>query len=179
MFLRKIKSFSVEVLYSLQEGKQAAFASRFSDLGFENREHDQENVKSQINSIMALLRKTPWWAKGHLRLGWLALSVKEFDLAFASFEAVRRLITDENLLGNANIGLARCCMARGQHDKAIDLIKKLPEDFVSEDYINEQLAACYMAQERYDQAKSAIEKIPKSRRSPQVSGVLDYIYKQS
>lgn len=177
--LRNLKANIVERLYAYHEGKAVRPPEYFlSNLGFEYREPEIELSQERINGLMTLLRKTPWWAKGHLRLGWLALGIKEIELSFASFEAVRRLKVNPTLLGNASIGLARCYLAKGAYQRAIDHINGLPEDLLSDDYIKVQLGACYMAQERYEDAQKILEKIPQSNRSAEVLGILDYLQKR-
>lgn len=172
--LRLFKSWIVELLYILTElsipiDPQSTFDR--VDLGEHSKSLDL--IRKKINSIMLLLRRTPSWAKGHLRLGLLALSIKEIELAFASFQAARTLGVPEKLKLNLALGLSGCFLARSKPDEAIKEIHSLPQEFLKDRKVIENLAACYMVQEKFIEAQKLLSEIPENQRTAEISVALE------
>ena len=171
---RAVKSWLVETLYNLTEQSASnKFISDFGDSNSHQSENNPDHSQQKINSLMSLLRKTPWWIQGHLRLGVLALSLKEIDLAFASFHAMRNLGAEKDLRLEMTLGLSSCYLARGKPEEAIKELQILPKGQAWDSRVKENLAAGYMAQENFKEALRELSEIPEMKRSAEISVTLD------
>lgn len=173
--IRALKSFSTEIIYRLNDRSFAEDPfDAYLAISTSQRNEAADNVEN-INSIMRLLRRTPWWVAGHQRLGWLTLTINELELANASFEAVCKLSANPRSLRKAKLGLSKVYLAGGMPDRARGILSEIPENRLLKFAVKEQLVACYMAEDNYLLAKTSLAEIPRSERSPQLQIVSEYL----
>lgn len=173
---RLLKSRLLEFFYSYRKvGSGRVSNFNIDNLGFEFRAVEPESSKDSIFEILLLLRTTPYWTLGHLRLGYLALQSKDIELAFNSFEAVRKLRPKNQIERLAIVGTLRCLLAKGEAYRALNLINNLPVYLLNDNNIKEQQVACCMILEDYQKAKYLIDSIPIEERNVEIVTMLSYL----
>ena len=146
-----------------------------------------------------LLRSYPWWANGHLELGFLALRIGEFTsdrhaaarftaTARISAQAVQKLLFPTHLIdgGRKQRLLARSRALEGlvasrlqQFDQCLDILKHLlalnNAQFLPEDLLHLTLetaaSAAYILQD-WHLASEYIQRIPSEKRSAECTLIL-------
>lgn len=120
----------------------------------------------------SLLRRVPYWARGHLFVGTAALTSGDLRTGYASAQA---LVTLEPAAPSSWILLARCRIAAHQFESAVELARKALTLDPSNGEAREELAAALIPLERYDEASEALHAIPVSSRTRPVLSMLSYL----
>lgn len=125
-----------------------------------------------VGRCRSLLRRSPYWARGHLCIGTAALAVGDLRTAYASAQALLAL---KPAAASSWILLARCRTAAHQFEPAINLARKALTLDPTNYEAREELAAALIPLERYDEASEALRKIPVSSRTHSVLSMLSYL----
>lgn len=134
-----------------------------------------EAHRQTIPRLMALLRQTPWWRKGHLYLADEALRARDTALAYASGQAALVLSKREGDRVAATLVVARALLASRSPDRALALLEPLRAAHPERADVTEELAACFLGKGDFPTARSLLESLPKAGRSATAEAALAYL----
>jgi serine/threonine protein kinase/Tfp pilus assembly protein PilF len=116
----------------------------------------EETYDQAIEAYNELLELYPEDEIGNTNLGWLYLTLEQWDQAIEYLE-ILRINRDEAI--QAYEALATIYMAKGQNDRAVDVLEYFLENISENASIHESLAHVYIAQAKYDLAQGEADKI--------------------
>lgn len=125
-----------------------------------------------ILQVRSLLRRFPFWASGHLRLGQAAFEEKDIILAHNSARACLALDPSGAIELGATELMAKAFLASGKFSEAADLLKKAVE---KSPQLKEDLAAAYMGLNEVDKSREVLSSIPDNEITPQGRAALDFL----
>ncbi len=134
---------------------------------------DQGN--QNVPRLMALLRQTPWWRRGHLYLAAEALRERDTALAYASGQAALLLATREVDRIASTLAVARALLASRSPDRAALLLEPLHQAHPGHADITEELAACFLGKGDFLAARGLLESLPRERRTSTAEAALAYL----
>jgi len=119
----------------------------------------QKPTRSEL--LRSLLRRFPYWMKGHLEYAEDALERDSIAQAYASGNAVLYLSPSNSPhRAAAHFVLGRCFLRRGDWRSAVEYLARSRAELASNYSITEELAAAYVLGGDYQAAKSLLEEIP-------------------
>lgn len=163
----------LEKVYRLAYEPKNLRISKLTEQGLEGS-LDENFPKSHEAHLRTLLRATPWWVEGHLRLGTIALWSKNTELAFVSFSAVSKLRPTGSFRATAQLGLSKAWLMLGDYQRALENVERLPSDLQQSASVSAQLAACRMGLEQFDIAAALLQKIRPENRTQEIELALQY-----
>lgn len=125
--------------------------------------------------IQSLLRRFPYWARGHRDAGSLALHLKKYDLAYASACALKELSSFSH---DADLIIARCYLQTGSAQKAYDTLSALRASTLPKymgSVVAEEFAAAQIALGEYSEARKTLMEISNGERTSAAQCALDYL----
>jgi tetratricopeptide (TPR) repeat protein len=116
----------------------------------------EETYTEAIAAYNELLELYPEDEIGNTNLGWLYLTLEQWDKSLGYFEILRKN-RDEAI--QTYEALATIYMAKGQYDRAVDVLEEFMENFSENASIREFLAQVYITQGKYTLAQNEADKI--------------------
>jgi thioredoxin-like negative regulator of GroEL len=111
--------------------------------------------------LRSLLRRFPYWIKGHLEYAEDALERDCVADAYASANAVLHLSeSDRPHQTAAHFALGRCFLRRGDWRSAVEHLSRAHAEMPTNHAISEELAAAYVLGGDYQAASRLLEAIP-------------------
>jgi hypothetical protein len=111
--------------------------------------------------LRSLLRRFPYWIKGHLEYAEDALERDSIADAYASANAVLYLSESDHLhQAAAHFVLGRCFLRRGDWRSAVSYLSRAHTELTQKHEISEELAAAYVLGGDYQAASPLLEAIP-------------------
>lgn len=122
------------------------------------------------------LRKVPYWTRGHLELGKVSLSQKDFSLAYSSSLAVQKLEPSGELWAEAVLLQAKSHLQSGDAHSALSCLMKLKgkRSKVELDVL-EEFGATYIALDDPKNASEVLNAIPQDKRTMTCVAALEYL----
>ena len=111
----------------------------------------EETYAQAIEAYNELLELYPEDEIGNTNLGWLYITLEQWDKAIEYLEILRKN-RDEAI--QTYEALATIYQAKGQSDQAVDVLEYFLENFAENASIHESLARVYITQGKYDLAQS-------------------------
>ena len=135
-----------------------------------------DQITVRINSIRALLRRFPFWLRGHQRLGEVCLDVDDVATAYAAAQCLIAATGEHTQLrGEAYLLLARSFLRRGDWGTSLRYLEcaapLLPKDL----RVSEEQAAAHMGGGERPRALALLEAIPTDRLSPAAKAALEFL----
>ncbi|MBX7143386.1 MAG: hypothetical protein K1X79_02965 [Oligoflexia bacterium] len=149
----------------------AKFAPDFQAV-LSERENDWK-----LDTLRRILRRVPFWGRGHLMLARLALARRDVSTAYASAQAALVLLRRPEDRAYTQLVLGRCYLQRGQLETALQALNLVPFEGVWETEAREEMAAVLLALQRPQEAAAVLEGIPAGRRSQSAEAALRYATK--
>ena len=129
--------------------------------------------------IRCLLRKYPWWPKGHRILAEISLDCDDIATAYGSGICFHHLCgSNLKKLAVAYTILGTCFLRRGDWQSALTYLELAQKMGGSCYGTLEELTAAYMLGHKYNSAMSTIQSIPESKRSSQIKAAALFISKK-
>jgi tetratricopeptide (TPR) repeat protein len=129
---------------------------------------------SSSELLRRLLRQVPYWKRGHLLLGELAIQDDDIATAYAEALAAQALSGSRSMCERSELLRARCYLKRSGFEEARkpleDLVARLPSRWD----IREDLGACYIGLQLWAEAEAALKVIPVQTRSAPAQAALLY-----
>lgn len=135
-----------------------------------------DGITLRITSIRSLLRRFPFWLRGHQRLGETSLVVDDVGTAYAAAQCLIAATGEHtSLRGEAYLLLGRSFLRRGDWKTSIGYLERaaplLPKDL----RVFEERGAAYMAGGEHPRALEILETIPIERLSPAAKAALEFL----
>lgn len=134
----------------------------------------REEAPHVLPLLTQLLRKYPFWFRGHVELGNAALAQGDRELGYASAQAALQLRPVEEAYEGAFL-LARCYLAGGRYEEAATLLRELLFRYPRVWPVREEFVAALIALERYAEATEALGQIPREHLSPEGENIGRYL----
>jgi serine/threonine protein kinase/Tfp pilus assembly protein PilF len=116
----------------------------------------EETYTQAIEAYDELLELYPEDEIGNTNLGWLYITLEQWDKAIENLEILWKN-KDEAI--QTYEALATIYQAKGQNDRAVEVLEYFIENFAENASIHESLARVYIVQGKYDLAQSEADKI--------------------
>jgi tetratricopeptide (TPR) repeat protein len=170
---RRIMAVAVELFWRSGE---ATFTAPSAHSQSALAQTDQLTLRSA--SIRSLLRRFPFWLRGHQRLGDMSLCVDDVATAYAAAQCLIAA-TDEqtSLRGEAYLLLGRSFLRRGDWRSSIEYLERAATLLPNDLRVFEERAAAYMAGGAHARALGLLETIPSERLSPAAKAALEFLRK--
>jgi hypothetical protein len=171
-FGRSLRSFGLELFWRI--GDEIGPGSVNSWLEAENAAGS--DVQRRIGQLRQLLRRYPYWSRGHLRFSELSLQVDDVASAYASGRAALALVAAEGKeAGAAYFILGRCHLRRDDWAGSIPHLERAEQLLGNDRRVVEELAAAHMAGGDYTRAREYLERIPNPQLTPPARAALEFI----
>jgi tetratricopeptide (TPR) repeat protein len=126
-------------------------------------------------TLRSLLRRFPYWQRGHTLLAESALRHDNVGQAYAAALCCKALAgEDSTLIAEALLTLARCHLRRGDWQTALHHLEKALPLNPSNYEINEEAAAAHMLAGNYLEALKLLSSIPETRISAEGKAALQF-----
>lgn len=157
---------------------RAAAAADFSEVDKQSIETtiELENRVDRLRCswLQKKLRRTPYWAYGHLALAWTALKLNELSLSYASAQAVLVLAVVDGDRAAANWVIGKCYLRRSDYESAVTALQISKKQGQAGSAIEEDLAAAYMGRKEYLLALETLRSIAPAELSMQGQAALSF-----
>ncbi len=148
------------------------FTSSLLDLYRRTAGHSIERDASRLREI---LRRFPFWLRGHLDLAHLALANGDVATAYASAQAARSLASpDSREMAQAFHLIAQAFLARGDINGALLHLERARPHLGEEPRYKEDLAAVLMLKGDHAEVVRLLESIDADKLSAQGSAALEF-----
>ncbi len=168
---RRIVAVAIELFWRSGEATLSAPRSHSAPVVAE-----VDQITPRIASIRSLLRRFPFWLRGHQRLGDISLRVDDVATAYAAAQCLIAA-TDEqsSLRGEAYLLLGRSFLRRGDWRSSIGYLERAAVLLTKDLRVFEERAAAYMAGGERPRALEILETIPSERLSPAAKAALEFL----
>jgi tetratricopeptide (TPR) repeat protein len=127
-------------------------------------------------SLCALLRRFPFWLRGHKLLAESALTHDDVGQAYAASQCYRVLAQgDVTASADAAVLVGRCFLRRGEWRTALGYLLHASELAPHEPRVQEEVAAAYILGGDYAQALSQLNSIPIEQMSAEGKAALSFV----
>lgn len=135
---------------------------------------ERQSRVSTSELLRRLLRQIPYWRRGHLLLGELAIQDDDIATAYAEALAAQALSGARGKCERSEILLARCYLKRSAFEEARRPLEELVARLPNRWDIREDLGACYIGLQLWAEADTALRAIPEQARSAPAQAALRY-----
>jgi tetratricopeptide (TPR) repeat protein len=133
---------------------------------------DPNDIESTLRS---LLRRFPYWQRGHKLLAESALRRDDIGQAYAAAVCFKALVGDKpHLLADALLLLATCFLRRGDWQTALHHLEKALLLNPTSHEIKEEAAAAHMLAGNYAEASKLLASIPNDHISAEGKAALQF-----
>jgi tetratricopeptide (TPR) repeat protein len=128
-----------------------------------------------VGTLRSLLRRFPYWQRGHALLAKSALRDDNVGQAYAAALCCKALAGDDpTLVSEALLVLAKCHLRRGDWQTALKHLDKALPLKPSDHEIKEEAAAAHMLAGNYTEALKLLSSIPETRISAEGKAALQF-----
>jgi hypothetical protein len=167
-----IGAVAVELFWRVGEGTLIAHERSPSP----SAEPDSGNINLRLTSLRSLLRRCPFWLRGHQRLGELSLSIDDVATAYAAAQCLLAGTTEHtSLRGEAYLLLGRSFLRRGDWRTSVNYLDRASVLLPNDQRVSEECAAAYMAGGDRQRALQILEAIPSKRISSAANAALQFL----
>ena len=128
---------------------------------------DEERL---VEFILAVLKRSPYWAAGHAKLARLYLRKSEIQKAYYATQTYRVLVGEADWEGRYLLGV--CYLRNGSLAQAEAVLSEAHNHHPDRYEISEELAAALMGLGKYLEATEVIASIPQDKRSGELLAAL-------
>ncbi len=138
-----------------------------------------DSTSLQLRSIRSLLRRFPFWLRGHQHLGELSLSVDDVATAYAAAQClVAATDPDTSSRGTAYLLLGQSFLRRGDWRTSMEYLGRAAALLPKDTRVAEERAAAHMAAGEHSHALKMLETIPSTRLTPAAKAALEFLRKE-
>lgn len=164
LWWRTRQAFAHGVSAAVEEGKEQ-----------ERLQADASFAMEEIKQLRRVLRRFPYWRRGHLRLGLLSLAARDVQTAYASAQAVLQLKPGRSGVLEARRLMARCFLGLGEGARAVQELEALldcePAARQKFGVIEDLAAACLLNGDKA-RARELLSSLPPEHISPAAKAAL-------
>lgn len=164
-------ALAVELFWRSGEGTLVA---RTTHSPIKDTQLDQ--ITLPITSIRSLLRRFPFWLRGHQRLGEMSLEANDVATAYAAAQCLIAATGEQSSLrGEAYLLLGRSFLRRSDWKTSIGYLERAADLLPQDLRVLEERAAAHIAGGERPRALELLEIIPTERLSPAAKAALDFL----
>lgn len=131
--------------------------------------------KEDLNWYKKKLRKNPYWANGHLRVGQIQFFMKEMNASFSAALAVTKLISKGLNLSKARHLIGKIYLHANSFAQAVQILEKVNLELPQNSEVIEDLAAGYLGLSNFNKAYDLLNKIGEKKLSQEGLAVFQYL----
>lgn len=171
---RRIVAAALDILWHLGAGSLTRSNSSYA-LG-KHREDDP--VRSRLPLLRSLLRRFPYWLRGHLRLAEESLTIDDIITAYSSAHCIiagSYSTRNTPLRAEGYLLMGRACLRRGDWRSCLKHLQTAAELLPGDSRILEEEAAAYMAGDERARALTILQTIPSRKLSVAGRAALEFL----